>query len=152
MESALGQLLTWVKENSVRINAENTELISFTRRNKIPEFWLRKMDSETVEAGQTPWRNIVLKSLEETHSWGQDEEGPLCVHSMRAKGPNMTSQIAYDTLDVHGGGHLLVWWKFAATKTHLFSGQGSKVWEFRSAMSSSTANGSGTMLNLPGRP
>lgn len=64
MESALGQLLAWTKENGLRINPKNIELVLFIRRYNMLEFRLPKFGNTSLELSReakTSRRNPLVK-------------------------------------------------------------------------------------------
>ena len=48
IEGALKLVSSWTRENGLGVNASKTELVLFTRRYKIPEFRLPKLEGETL--------------------------------------------------------------------------------------------------------
>ena len=63
METALKELTRWVEENGLGVNPNKTELVLFTRKYKVPDFKLPKMDGRTLALSkETKYLGIILDS------------------------------------------------------------------------------------------
>lgn len=129
MESALKDIVKWASSNGLGVNPKKTELVLFTRRYKIPEFPLPKIDGVPLKlSSEAKYLGIILDS-KLTWKRNIEERSKKAINALytcrKLVGKNwglqpyithwMYTAIARPIL-TYGA---LVWWKGVETQSYL---------------------------------